>query len=240
MNGEQEDLLDLVERMKIGLTSYATDGGWDAEEYKRLRKTLLASPVAESLPSFIRRCRSLDDFWSFIKGKFKHYQERRDFLIAEFDPSFERLEEGPITEFDEYEMGELIGRGGFGRVHKIHHRRLDIEFAIKLFSPFFSEHSDGSIDRFFREARILFKLNHPNIIRVYHVGMYKRQPYIRMELFKGSTLNEVLKKLAEFPRNERERSYKASRKVLFMLTARRVSFIATSSRATSWWPSLES
>jgi serine/threonine protein kinase len=191
-NESEEDLLGLLHRMKIGLTKRSTGQGWDDEEYQLLRKTLLASPIATKLPSFVKFCQDLSDFWTFIQPKFPHYHERREFIAAEFAPAFDVLEQGEITELDEFEMGDLIGRGGFGEVYKVRHRLLDLDFAIKLFAPIYSVHNDGSLDRFFREARILFKLNHPNIIRVHHVGLYKRQPYIRMELFEGSSLNDVL------------------------------------------------
>lgn len=199
VNNGAEDLLDLLHQMKIGLTKRSTGGGWETEEYQRLRKTLLASPIAAKLPAFVRFCRDLTDFWTFIQPKFAHYHERREFLAAEFAPVFDVLEQGTIAELDEYEMGELIGRGGFGEVYKVRHVRLDLEFAVKLFAPVYGETNDGSLDRFFREARILFKLNHPNIIRVHHVGLYKRQPYIRMELFEGNTLNDVLLKFGRLP-----------------------------------------
>jgi serine/threonine protein kinase len=201
METNEGDLLDIAERMRIGLTTYSTGGDWDAKEYTESRKTLLGSPVADLLPSFVKHCRTLPDFWSFIKGKFVHYQERREFLRTEFAPLLDRLEQGSesISELDEYELGELIGRGGFGRVHRAHHRLLEIDFAVKLFSPFFTSEGDKALDRFFREARILFRLNHPNIIRVFHVGLLKGQPYIRMELFDGKTLNDTLKEKGRIP-----------------------------------------
>jgi eukaryotic-like serine/threonine-protein kinase len=194
MASDPEDLLDLLHKLKIGLTKFSTGGDWDTDEYQRIRKVLLASPVAPNLPSFIRFCRDLGDFWTFIKQKFGHYQERRDYLLTEFAPAFDFLEEGQISELAEHEMGELIGKGGFGQVYKLRHLRLNLDFAVKIFAPVYVDKDDGSLDRFFREARILFALNHPNIIRVHHVGMYKRQPYIRMEYFDGTTLNDVLAK----------------------------------------------
>ena len=94
MENESDDILDILHRLKIGLTKFSTGDGWDTEEYQRLRKTLLTSPVAPKLPGFIKFCRDLPDFWTFIKPKFAHYQERREFLAAEFAPPFDVLEQG--------------------------------------------------------------------------------------------------------------------------------------------------
>jgi len=97
-NESAEDLLDLLHRMKIGLTKHSTGRGWDDEEYQRIRKTLLAAPIAAKLPSFVRFCQDLSDFWTFIQPKFPHYHERREFISAEFAPIFDALEQGAISE----------------------------------------------------------------------------------------------------------------------------------------------
>jgi len=39
---------------------------------------------------------------------------------------------------------------------------------------------------------MLFKLNHPSIIKIYDAGLIGNRPFIRMEYFKGLNLNEVL------------------------------------------------
>jgi hypothetical protein len=75
------------------LISQATGESANAEQYKQLRLELLASPRLKAmLPTFIRSCRDLGAFWSFIKSKFAHYEERRQFLRSEFDPTLAALE----------------------------------------------------------------------------------------------------------------------------------------------------
>jgi serine/threonine protein kinase len=103
------------------------------------------------------------------------------------------------------QLGERIGRGGFGEVYRYKHEFLQMDFAVKVFSPFYTEDEDTLLQRFFREARILFALNHPNVIRVFDVGILENRPFILMELFPGITLNEKLQKDGrvgpEFARN---------------------------------------
>ncbi|MFZ6028052.1 MAG: hypothetical protein ACOYYS_10080 [Chloroflexota bacterium] len=65
----------------------------DAQEYVELRKELVVIPqIQASMPSFVVSCRTLQEFWNFIKTKFSHYQERRDFLREQFEPLLSFLE----------------------------------------------------------------------------------------------------------------------------------------------------
>jgi eukaryotic-like serine/threonine-protein kinase len=67
-----------------------------------------------------------------------------------------------------------------------------MDFAVKVLSPSFPEADGPYLDRFFLEARILLSLNHPNIVRVYDVGMFRKRAYIKMELLNGQDLNRFL------------------------------------------------
>ena len=95
------ELIEKVERVKNLLVAHATGGSGDEGEYVRLRADLLREPrVREALPRFVRTCRSLSEFWGFIKPKFAHYAERREFLRKEFDPLLATLEAtaGAVTD----------------------------------------------------------------------------------------------------------------------------------------------
>lgn len=88
---------------------------------------------------------------------------------------------------------ELLGRGGFGEVYKYHHSYVDMDFAIKVFNPSFlsDDERTESERRFFREARMLFSLNHPNIVKIYDVGRFGDKPFIKMEYIDGQTLDSI-------------------------------------------------
>jgi len=77
-------------------------------------------------------------------------------------------------------------------VYLYNHRLLNLPFAVKIFAPAFYEGGEKELERFFQEARMLFQLNHPSIIRVYDAGLIGKRPFIRMEYFDGLNLNEVL------------------------------------------------
>ena len=46
---------------------------------------------------------------------------------------------------------------------------------------------------------MLYDLNHPNIVTIREVGMYRERPFFVMDYFKGVTLNEALKRQGSMP-----------------------------------------
>jgi serine/threonine-protein kinase len=86
-----------------------------------------------------------------------------------------------------------IGSGGFGTVYRATDPRLGIDFALKVFDPFpgLTSHADARV-RFVREAGLLFRLRHENIVRVYDAGeLMDGRPYIKMEYFDGLNLQKA-------------------------------------------------
>ncbi|MDO0822530.1 serine/threonine protein kinase [Desulfosporosinus nitroreducens] len=200
---DQENLFQLVEDLKDGLVGYSTDTKVDNFtdiEYRRIRKILLnADNLVDKVPEFVKKYRSMDEFWGFIKDEVATYAGRRKYLGEAFNPLLDYLEYNNSSVVMDYEDLGVIGAGGFGEVRRYRHKLLEIDFAIKLYSPIFPQDGDRNLERFFREAKILFKLSHPNIIRIYDVGILNGTPFIRMELFDGKDLNKVLKDYGRFP-----------------------------------------
>src|SRR5262245_58855704 len=65
-----------------------------------------------------------------------------------------------------YEILGELSRGGMGIVYKGYQRELDRPVAIKVVSPQLLQHPEF-VERFFREAKALARLNHPHIVQVY-------------------------------------------------------------------------
>lgn len=87
------DIMASIEELVLVLTTCATGGSGDDARYRALRKRMLEYPgLLTETPSFVRTCRSLSDFWSFIKPKVSTYAERREFLRSQFALAFEVLE----------------------------------------------------------------------------------------------------------------------------------------------------
>ena len=90
-----------VEALQILLVSHATGGAEDEAEFTRLRQVVLAEGGLEAYaPRFLKTCRSLGQFWQFIKAKYGTYAERRTYLCDEFRPLLEVLERGGLSPSD--------------------------------------------------------------------------------------------------------------------------------------------
>jgi len=194
---EGDDIIVQIEQFKIGLMAQATDGSIDPIEYARLRKLLLnITYINDVIPHSIKVCRTPGEFRKWMQDKAGSYAERRTIIVNEINPILEILEyesESGALEFKKnYDEKQIIGSGGFGQVYLYEHRLLNLPFAVKIFAPAFYEGNTNELDRFFQEARMLFKLNHPSIIKVYDAGMIGKRPFIRMEYFEGLNLNDIL------------------------------------------------
>lgn len=100
-NFDQANTLAQAERLCDLLVSFSTNGQEDNDEYVCLRDELIKIPaVSPYLPKFIKRHRNLKTFWSFIQPLLAHYEERRNFINAEFEPLLDFLESPIATPAD--------------------------------------------------------------------------------------------------------------------------------------------
>lgn len=96
------ELLNETEALQNLLVAAATGSSEDSGEFLRLRQVVLSQPALDPLvPQFLRTCRSLGQFWQFIKEKFGTYAERRKYLWDEFRPLLEILERGGPSPSDQ-------------------------------------------------------------------------------------------------------------------------------------------
>lgn len=98
----QRELIDKIEGVQNMLVAHATGGQASDTEYKKIRAELIEnSAIKDEIPSFLRSCRNLSQFWGFIKQKFGSYQERRNFIWEGFSPVLAKLESQQIYPSDE-------------------------------------------------------------------------------------------------------------------------------------------
>jgi hypothetical protein len=94
---------------------------------------------------------------------------------------------------DRYELSSALGSGGMATVFAATDRVLGRPVAIKLLAEKYAG-DDKFVTRFQREARSAANLNHRNIVSVYDTGDTDGQHYIVMELVKGETLADLLRR----------------------------------------------
>jgi serine/threonine-protein kinase len=96
----------------------------------------------------------------------------------------------------EFRLIAKLGEGGMGTVYKARQDKLDRDVAVKV--PFKHLTKDPAfVQRFEREARIMARLDHPNILRCYTVGEEHGWHYLAMEFIDGASMESWVKKLGK-------------------------------------------
>ena len=90
-----------------------------------------------------------------------------------------------------FEVLELLGSGGMGRVYKAFDPQLGRPVALKLLRT-----GPGNEDRFLHEARAQARVDHPNVCKVYEAGRLDGEPFIAMQLIPGQTLSVAAAKMS--------------------------------------------
>ncbi|MGC4017762.1 MAG: serine/threonine-protein kinase [Luteolibacter sp.] len=108
-------------------------------------------------------------------------------MPAAVGPSVEELQ----AAFPQLEILEYIGRGGMGIVYKARQPHLDRLVALKILTPGLAG-DPGFAERFNREARILAKLTHPNLVAVHDFGESGGFYYLLMEYVNGVNLRQAM------------------------------------------------
>ncbi len=90
-----------------------------------------------------------------------------------------------------YPVVGVVGAGGMGLVYRARDPDLEREVALKRL-PAGIQADSAELARFRREARVLARLNHPNIATVYSLESENSGPFLTMELVPGKTLHAVL------------------------------------------------
>lgn len=94
--------------------------------------------------------------------------------------------------FPHLEVLELIGRGGMGSVFKVRQPKLNRFAALKLL-PHSLAADPAFAGRFEREAQVLARLSHPNIVAVYDYGQADGFFYLLMEFVDGVNLRQAMR-----------------------------------------------
>ncbi len=95
------------------------------------------------------------------------------------------------TTLGRYTILDLVAVGGMGEVYRAEDARLHRDVAIKVL-PAHLERDRAALDRFYREARAVAALSHPNILAIFDFGAENGIHYAVTELLEGETLRTRL------------------------------------------------
>src|SRR5262245_58686664 len=98
---------------------------------------------------------------------------------------------GTVLE-DKYKLGRILGSGAMAHVYEAEQLRLGRQVAVKIMRVALVS-DRRSLERFRTEALAASRVNHPNAIAIYDVGVTKDGvPYIVMEHLRGTSLTNTL------------------------------------------------
>jgi serine/threonine-protein kinase len=94
-----------------------------------------------------------------------------------------------------YRIVEPLGRGGMASVYRAYEPALDRYVALKVLPREFL-HDPSFAERFRREAKVIARLEHPNIVPIYAFDIEQAEgiPWMAMRLIAGGSLSQLLKR----------------------------------------------
>lgn len=95
---------------------------------------------------------------------------------------------------DYYDIGDVLGKGGFAEVKLARHKETGTEYALKIMNLPANPKSadDNTREDVMKEINLLTGLDHPNVIRLYEYFDEKRKFYLVTELLRGGELLQAV------------------------------------------------
>src|SRR5437762_14276895 len=114
----------------------------------------------------------------------------RDGLLTLFQAK--QLLQGKWKRFSlgKYKILEELGSGGMGSVYLCEHKLMRRRVALKVL-PTAKAEDKASLDRFYREARAVAALDHPNIVHAYDIDQDEQLHFLVMEYVDGASLQDL-------------------------------------------------
>lgn len=127
---------------------------------------------------------------------------------------------GTFLQGGKYKIVRHISSGGFGNTYEGVHTMMDTRVAIKEFFPKMfcnrdentshitvATQSNGELvdklsKKFIEEAKAIFKMNHPNIVKVHDIFEENGTAYYVMDYIDGKSLGDMVKHRGALPESE--------------------------------------
>src|ERR1043165_3354577 len=92
-----------------------------------------------------------------------------------------------------YKILERLGSGGMGQVFLCEHKIMRRRVAVKVL-PVAKTKDSSALERFYREARAVAALDHPNIVHAYDIDQEEDLHFLVMEYVDGANLQDMVER----------------------------------------------
>ena len=189
------------------------------EAFARLRnifEAALERPISERRAFAAAACLNNHDLLRELEAMLAA-DENNDLLLKEAlfpgVPNQGRFVAGEVLE-GRYRIVGLIGKGGMGEVYRADDLILNQPVALKFVSA--ATVSDAALARFRNEVRIARRVSHPNVCRVYDIGVADGLYFLSMEYIDGEDLASLIRRIGRLPQ---DKAIEFSRKICAALGA---------------------
>jgi serine/threonine protein kinase len=117
----------------------------------------------------------------------------RDAIVTLFQAEQLLLGKWKRFTIGKYKVLERIGSGGMGQVFLCEHKMMRRRVAIKVL-PTAKAEDEASLERFYREARAVATLDHPNLVRAFDIDQEESLHFLVMEFIDGTNLHDIVKR----------------------------------------------
>jgi len=93
---------------------------------------------------------------------------------------------------EDYELGDLIGKGAYGEVFQAVHKETGKNYAIKVYDRYQMTQAN-KLKSINNEIKIIRRLDHPNLVKLFSVHETVTNIYLVMELVTGVPLSDYIK-----------------------------------------------
>jgi len=195
-----------------GRPAYAATSSWETLNAIASFSPVDLGPLKEQFPDYVvdivarclrkdptERYRTADDLRRGLEAVVDHLeradQETVEMALPRRGETLllhaECREPGVTGAYRQFEFGAFIKGGAYGEVFRATEKETGRTVAVKVLKREWLD-DEQAVARFRREAALLTRLSHPNIVRVHNFGRYGASFYIAMELLGDRTLREVM------------------------------------------------
>jgi serine/threonine protein kinase len=152
------------------------------------RSTSAPVVVAEAISSVMKR--SSPDLRSSLAMSRKVMRDR---ILSASLGKLEIGNSGAELRIGRFTLEAKIGESPTAVVFRAFHQTLGVPVAVKLYRTAEQVEGDENQQKFLADARMLARIDHPNIVRVLDVDIFEGLPYIAFEFIVASSLRDLVK-----------------------------------------------